>query len=359
MKTMLIERLQVRLVLGLFASFAAVSALPARQTEAAESVSCQVDSQSVPAPDRTLAASPKLKLVRNADGGSRMKLVRRSTRMARRGRCCPQAQAENCVVAAGSLTEHNQHGDLKGRGIVKVSDNTILNTKNESYRLNMANRLWAQSGFHFEPQFVRSIHEHYGAGLGEVDFAETEQARQTINHWVAESTNGKIADLIPPDILHDKIRLVLTNAIYFKGTWQYQFSKTETKEAPFFLSKDRKINVPMMQQQTGGLRYAQADDIQLLELPFAGGDLSLVILLPKQVDGLGVNKGKESVWTSRKHRRLSYYSHSSFGNRGQPTPTGMTSRPRNQSPKADLRTRRPTSPRATSKASSLTSPVFR
>jgi serpin B len=163
---------------------------------------------------------------------------------------------------------------------------TILNHANESYRLNMANRLWGQSGFRFKPLFITSNHAHYGAGLGEVDFAETEHARQTINQWIAESTQGKISDLIPPGILQNNTRLVLTNAIYFKGTWIYQFSKAKTNEAPFYLSKDRKISVPLMRQHTGGLRYAAVDDLQILELPYAGGDLSLAIFLPRQVDGL-------------------------------------------------------------------------
>lgn len=164
--------------------------------------------------------------------------------------------------------------------------NGILNRKNENYRLNMANRLWVQSGFAFKPQFVSSVRDNYGDALGEVDFAEGEQTRQTINQWITQNTNGNILELIPPGIFNDKIRLVLTNAIYFKGTWQYQFSKTETKDQPFFLSKDRPINVPMMHQQTGGLRYGVVDNVQLLELPYAGGDLSLVILLPTKIDGL-------------------------------------------------------------------------
>ncbi|HEY2253810.1 MAG TPA: serpin family protein, partial [Planctomycetaceae bacterium] len=288
-----------------------------------------------------------------------VQLVRRSSRMARRGFYCPPMQAEKCPDATAPVTTVKPHVDLTGRAVTKVSNgaravaqsnnqfafdlykslrdqegnrffspasiatalamtyagaagetrqqmadvlhlnlpdlslhngfgtlNSILNTKNERYRLNMANRLWGQSGFHFEPQFVRLIHEHYGAGLGEVDFAATEQARQTINRWVAESTNGKIADLIPPGILTDKTRFVLTNAIYFKGTWTYQFSKSATQEAPFYLSKNRKIDVPMMQQHTGGLRYAQTENIQLLEMPYAGGNLSMLVLLPRQVDGL-------------------------------------------------------------------------
>src|SRR5262249_20345296 len=112
-----------------------------------------------------------------------------------------------------------------------------------------------------------------------------EQARQTINDWIREKTGGKIGDLIPADVLQEQIRLVLTNAIYFKGTWQYRFSKTDTREAPFHLSKNQEIKVPMM-SQTGGFQYGDADDAQLLELPYVGGHLSMVILLPKKVDGL-------------------------------------------------------------------------
>jgi serpin B len=163
--------------------------------------------------------------------------------------------------------------------------NTILNTKSKSYQLNVANRLWGQTGFHFEEAFLKSTLERYGAEPGAVDFARTEQARQTINHWVGEKTNGKIADLMPPGVLQENIRLVLTNAIYFKGTWQYRFSKPETRQAPFHASKNREIKVPMM-QQTGGFQYAETVDAQLLELPYLGGHLAMVILLPKQVDGL-------------------------------------------------------------------------
>ncbi len=142
------------------------------------------------------------------------------------------------------------HFDLPDRrlheGFGKL--NTILNSDNQSYRLQSANRLWVQSGFHFEPPFLNVTREHYGAEPGEVDFAQPEKARQTINQWIGEKTSGKIGDLIPPGLLHDKIRLVLTNAIYFKGTWKYKFSKPGTSELPFHLSKDRDIKVPTMQQ---------------------------------------------------------------------------------------------------------------
>jgi serpin B len=182
---------------------------------------------------------------------------------------------------------HVLHFDLPDPQLHKgfAALNTILNTRSKSYQLNVANRLWGQTGFHFEEAFLKSTLERYGAEPGAVDFAKSEQARQTINQWAGEKTNGKIADLIPPGLLQEDIRLVLTNAIYFKGTWQYRFSKPDTRQVPFHALKNVEIKVPMM-QQTGGFQYAETADAQLLELPYVGGHLSMVILLPKQVDGL-------------------------------------------------------------------------
>jgi serpin B len=163
--------------------------------------------------------------------------------------------------------------------------NTILNTHSKNYRLIMANRLWLQSGFHFEAPFLKSTLEHYGAEPGSVDFANPEQARQTINQWVSEQTNGKIGQIISPALLHDKIRFVLTNATYFKGTWQYRFSKELTRDAPFHDLKNREFKVPMM-NQTGAFQYGENADTQFLQLPYLGGDLWMVILLPKLFNGL-------------------------------------------------------------------------
>jgi serpin B len=163
--------------------------------------------------------------------------------------------------------------------------NAILNTQSKSYRLNVANRLWLQSGFRFEARFLKSTFEHYRAEPGSVDFAKPEQARQMINQWVGEQTNGKIGEILPPGLLHDKIRFVLTNAIYFKGTWQYRFPKELTRDEPFHDLKNREIKVPMM-HQTGAFQYGENADTQFLQLPYLGGDVSMVILLPKQVLGL-------------------------------------------------------------------------
>jgi serpin B len=163
--------------------------------------------------------------------------------------------------------------------------NAILNTQSKNYRLNMANRLWGQKGFRFEPQFVKLTSENYGAELGIVDFAEPEQARQTINQWTAAHTGGKIPELLPHGLLNGNVRFVLTNASYFKGTWQYRFAKETTRDAVFHDLKNREVKVPMM-NQTGAFQYGENADLQVLELPYVGGELSMVILLPKKVDGL-------------------------------------------------------------------------
>ena len=104
-----------------------------------------------------------------------------------------------------------------------------IGEKERGYRLSVANRLWGQQGFRFLPGFLALTREHYGAELAQVDFArQAEPARQRINAWVEEQTRGKIRDLIAPGVLDAMTRLVLTNAIYFKGVWTESFKKEAT-----------------------------------------------------------------------------------------------------------------------------------
>lgn len=154
------------------------------------------------------------------------------------------------------------------------------------YRLSVANRLWGQRGYHFLPGFLALTRESYGAELAPVDFArQTEQSRRAINAWVEEKTQGKIKDLLQPGDLGAMTRLVLTNAIYFKGRWSSPFDKGATKEAPFHASANQDVRVPTM-HRTSGLAYWAGDGLKLVALPYGQGDLSMVILLPDQVDGL-------------------------------------------------------------------------
>jgi len=158
--------------------------------------------------------------------------------------------------------------------------------KKNRYRLSVANALWAQQGHSFLPEFVELTKTDYGAGVHDVDFVgAAEAARQTINTWVEKQTEDKIKDLMPRGIVSPDTRLVLTNAIYFKGNWQAQFNKEQTHESPFQVAADQKVNAPFM-NQTGKFKYLDGDTFQALELPYAGKDLAMIALLPKQPDGL-------------------------------------------------------------------------
>jgi serpin B len=154
------------------------------------------------------------------------------------------------------------------------------------YQLNVANALWGQKDFGFLPDFLAATKAHYGAGLQEVDFRRmTDRARQTINAWVDEQTQGKIKDLLQPGDLTPDSRLVLTNAIYFKSSWMNGFEKSATYAEPFHLSAAQKVKVPMMHRQAH-FGYLDGSTFQALVLPYQRNALSMVVLMPKQVDGL-------------------------------------------------------------------------
>jgi len=167
--------------------------------------------------------------------------------------------------------------------------------KQKSAKLIVANALWGHQDFQFLKEFLAVNNAHYGAGLRRVDFTSPETARATINGWVADQTNKLIPELIPPGILNPLTRLVLTNAIYFKGTWLTQFDPKRTRELPFTLATGEKVQAPMM-RQTARFGYAEAKDWQALELPYKGRELSMVVVLPRAHDGL---PALEKIFTAR------------------------------------------------------------
>ena len=152
--------------------------------------------------------------------------------------------------------------------------------------LNVANSLWAQEGHVFLDEFFALMNTHYGAGLRFVDFAtRTEEARKAINAWVEEETREKIRDLVKEGMLSPATTLVLCNAIYFKGDWLRPFDSRFTVEAPFHVGPDKTVQAPMMNQTTEAKVHA-FEGFSALELPYAGNDLSMVVLLPEARDGL-------------------------------------------------------------------------
>jgi len=157
-----------------------------------------------------------------------------------------------------------------------------INKKDKKYELRTANALWAQKSYPFSPEYFKTVEKYYGGKVTNVDFArDTENSRLTINKWVEDQTNNRIRDLIPQGAINSLTRLVLTNAIYFKGNWETQFPKKNTKEADFRVSADKKVRVPMMFIREGKFNYTENEALQLLELPYAGNELSMLVLLPR------------------------------------------------------------------------------
>ena len=153
------------------------------------------------------------------------------------------------------------------------------------YQLSTANALWGMKGYAFKPDFITLTRNNYGAGLQEVNFKDEAVARKTINAWVEKETHDKIKDLIKPGMLTVDTRLVLTNAIYFKGDWASQFKKDRTRNEAFTQTGGKQVQTPLM-HQTGNFKYADLGNAQVLEMPYVGKDVSMLVLLPKKAEGL-------------------------------------------------------------------------
>jgi serpin B len=153
-------------------------------------------------------------------------------------------------------------------------------------QLSVANSLWPQADYTFLPEYLALTKDSYGSEIKPVNYkTDAEGARKKINGWVEDQTNDRIKDLIPEGVLDPMTRLVLATAIYFKGNWASRFKSTATRPAPFKLADGKTVDVPMM-VQTADFRMAHTTDFQALELPYEGEDLSMLVLLPTEADGL-------------------------------------------------------------------------
>jgi serpin B len=183
--------------------------------------------------------------------------------------------------------------------------NAYFNRPNKSYQLAIANALWGQANYPFQKEFIDLLNKYYEAGFNEVDFVNAEnreKARLTINKWVEDKTNNKIKELIHPEDISALTRLILVNAIYFKGKWQNQFDPKETRDMPFNLENKKKINVPMMHQE-GKFNYTEDEKVQVLELPYSEKELSMVIFLPKE--GISLSDFEKELSIERVNKLLS------------------------------------------------------
>lgn len=154
--------------------------------------------------------------------------------------------------------------------------------EDRTFQLNIANAIWGQKDFVFLSSFLDVLAENYGAGMRLLDFVnEPNDARLTINDWVSEQTQEKIQDLIPEGALNPMVRLVLTNAIYFNAGWALPFEKDFTEDAPFTLLDGTQITTPMM-VQSEMFDYGEGDGFQAVRLPYVGGNVEMVVLLPDE-----------------------------------------------------------------------------
>ncbi|MFA6282007.1 MAG: serpin family protein [Candidatus Omnitrophota bacterium] len=178
-----------------------------------------------------------------------------------------------------------------------LSINNQINKEDKRYELKVANALWAQKDSRFLEAYFKLIESYYGGGVTNLDFInDTENSRLTINNWVEEKTNKKIKNLIPQGIITTMTRLVLTNAIYFRGKWLMQFDEKNTVEGDFKVTPENSVRVKMMKKtdKEAEFNYGETDKLQILELPYDGQELSMLLLLPKNGDLKSVEQSLDS-----------------------------------------------------------------
>lgn len=164
--------------------------------------------------------------------------------------------------------------------------------------LYSANSLWPHQKYNFLPAFINVAEKYYRADVFPSDYGDAEAVRVKINAWVEDKTKDKIKNLVPEGALNDMTRLVLANAVYFKGKWLNEFKKVGTREMPFHTASGTDTNVQMMSAKLP-VRLAELPGLQVLELPYRGEHVAMVIALPADVNGLPAIEATLSVETLR------------------------------------------------------------
>ncbi|XP_055630061.1 serine protease inhibitor 42Dd-like isoform X4 [Toxorhynchites rutilus septentrionalis] len=178
-------------------------------------------------------------------------------------------------IAAGKETIANNFGKI----IAGLDGNNSL---------KIANKIYVMERYQVKPSFGEIATKNFRSEVDTVNFVQNVETARTINQWVEQKTNDKIKDLISPDCLDGMTRMVLINAIHFKGTWTHQFNPENTRPMPFWISPNESTDVPMMNTKKH-FKYGIFDELGLaaLELTYVNNDISMLILLPHERDGLG------------------------------------------------------------------------
>jgi serpin B len=160
-----------------------------------------------------------------------------------------------------------------------------LNHEKGFYALEVANGIWLSELHETKPEYVDIVTTHYNGTAKSVDFVGNEGVDE-INQWVKEKTRGKIQDILERDSTDSLTLLVLTNSIYFNGKWANQFNPDRTGEESFWTGNGKSVNAQMMKIPADVFNYAETDTVQVLEMPYLGHDISMLVILPKDKNGL-------------------------------------------------------------------------
>jgi len=207
-----------------------------------------------------------------------------------------ETKAEMASVLHYPSNEASLHGSFAAfrMALEAIHESTVRKAKesaehgdpSDPISLEIANRLYGQSGYAFRPEFLSLVKDNYGAPLAELDFVKASESVGTeINRWVGEVTHERISDLIPPGGLSEKTRLVLVNAIYLKAPWGECFEESDTKEESFFVHGTERASVKTMQNKAH-YGYKRGDGFRAISLSYFGDELQFVILLPDRKNGL-------------------------------------------------------------------------
>lgn len=163
-----------------------------------------------------------------------------------------------------------------------LADLEVPDDQGDPFQLKIANAIWGQQDYHFEEDFLDTLAVNYGAGLRLLDYIqEPDKSRRTINDWVSDQTEEKIQDLIPEGAIDSDTRLVLSNAIYFKATWLEPFQESLTEQGTFYGLDGEEYDVPLMGLGSdASLPYYAGDGFQAVSLPYVGGEVSMLVLVP-------------------------------------------------------------------------------
>eukprot|EP01023_Acetabularia_acetabulum_P054902 TRINITY_DN6263_c0_g1_i10.p1 TRINITY_DN6263_c0_g1~~TRINITY_DN6263_c0_g1_i10.p1 ORF type:complete len:418 (-),score=49.18 TRINITY_DN6263_c0_g1_i10:11-1264(-) len=215
-------------------------------------------------------------------------------------------EGENCVFSpfsihsALAMTARGAQGNTRQQILqllaldLQIQDNELDQGILEMYnqigsQLQISNGLFVDIQFPLSLEYELALQNSYKALAQIMEFElSPASAQQLINEFVFLSTSGQISDLIPRGAITQLTRLVLVNAIFYKGTWETMFNEAATSLEPFYLTQTTSVAAPTMYVM-GTFRRGSLEDlpqVSFIELPYSGGEMSMFILIPKSLHSM-------------------------------------------------------------------------